>query len=83
MKTSTSTLNERIAQARRTHRFALGMTTICSCPAVVSAVLIAVGQPPTDSIVTALPVITCLQFTRESDARLDKLLSELKEEDDA
>jgi hypothetical protein len=79
-------VNARLRQATRTHQFALLVTVGCVLPELLSALLMAVGRDapsPIASAAGALPIISCLQFLRDANDRLDRLLSELKEDNDS
>ena len=78
-------LNARLRQATRTYQFGLFITLGCVLPELLSALSIAVGREalsPIASAAGALPIISCLQFLRDSNDRVDKILSELKESND-
>ena len=76
---------ERLRQARHSYNLALSMTAICSALAITGGVLIATGKISEGAVATAggaAPIISCLKFARESNDRLDRLMTAMKRDDD-
>jgi hypothetical protein len=74
-------LHERVRQARRTYEFSLFLTVACLFPGLISTFFVAVGQYPRDAMITALPIISCIQFLRDSRDHLDRLLAERQKDE--
>jgi hypothetical protein len=76
---------ERIRQARYSFNLALAMTAIFSVLGLTGIGLLIAGKIPEGVLATTggmSPILPCLKFARDSNDRLDKILTELKNQDD-
>lgn len=78
-----SIAQERLRQARYSFNIALIATTLSSCISLVGAGLLLSGKVPEGTVTAAggmAASVRCIQLAKDANDRLDKLLTELKDE---